>query len=163
VYEKENSNLTRFTYNNTLTRYDILESLELRLGAEYLLVLRKRTNYFKVVLRRRQEQGMRALSARRLIILTGYNSGVEWEGFATTANGVYSVVLGYSIKDHIGVFGESYGNFPEENNKADIRFDTGITYFVLDNIQFDLSGGIGLNEAAPNIFIGAGFSGRFPN
>lgn len=203
VYEKENSNLTNFAFNNTLIRYGILESVELRLGAEYLGINDEVNDtkinglapvtigtkvqvieYSKIFdqlgfithlqFPKLSSPDFEAKNIAPVILVaasnditenisTGYNLGVEWDGFTTTANGIYSVALGYSIKDNIGVFGEFYGNFPEGNNKADIRFDTGITYLVLDNIQFDLSGGIGLNEAAPDFFIGAGFSGRFPN
>ena len=90
----------------------------------------------------------------------GYNLGAEWEG-ASGPGYFYSAVLGIGLTQTLGMFVEPFGLLaPEEANKH--LLDAGLTWLVLPNLQLDLSGGVGLNEAASDYFISAGLSYRIP-
>ncbi|MCF8374151.1 MAG: transporter [Bacteroidales bacterium] len=89
----------------------------------------------------------------------GYNLGAKYDGNQAAANLLYSFVLGASAFNKLGAFVEVYGS-SIKNNLPDHRFDAGITYLLTDNLQLDLSGGIGLSDISPENFIGAGFSYR---
>ena len=88
-----------------------------------------------------------------------YNVGAEWNGETPDATFLYTLSVGYLITSKLGAFIESYSFFPEES-KADHRFDAGLTYKFSPVDQADVSGGVGLNENAPDSFISAGLSFR---
>lgn len=91
----------------------------------------------------------------------GYNVGAEWSGDGefSGATFLYTASIGYTISERVGVFVESYAFFPERE-KADHRFDGGLTYKFSPVVQWDLSAGIGLTDNAPDSFIGTGLSVR---
>jgi hypothetical protein len=88
-----------------------------------------------------------------------YNVGAEWDGETPQAFFLYTLSLGYLITDNFGLFIETYSFFPE-HQKADNRFDAGVTYKFSPVIQWDLSAGIGLSSNAPDSFVGTGLSVR---
>jgi hypothetical protein len=88
-----------------------------------------------------------------------YNLGVEWDGETPEAAFLYTLSLGYSVSDRIGVFIEGYSFFPE-NAKADNRVDAGLTFLITEVVQWDVSAGLGLSENAPDSFISTGLSVR---
>ncbi|MCF8302443.1 MAG: transporter [Bacteroidales bacterium] len=92
----------------------------------------------------------------------GWNFGGEWSGENSETSGFYSGVLGIGVTDKIGAYVELYGFLPEDH-KPDHRFDAGLTYQVRGNLQLDLSGGLGVNEMAPDGFYSFGISYRMPN
>lgn len=89
----------------------------------------------------------------------GYNIGGAWEDEELT--GLYTVALGLSLTDAFGCFFELYGNGPWEEN-PEHSFDSGLTWLVTNNVQLDLSSGIGLTTEAEDLFLGAGLSVRLP-
>lgn len=89
----------------------------------------------------------------------GWNIGAEWESFNPKPNGIYSVVLGISASERLGIFIESYGRYAMDE-AADHRADTGFTYLIMNNLQIDASAGLGISEAAPDYFISFGASFR---
>ena len=91
----------------------------------------------------------------------GYNLGAEWDGETATATGLYTLSLAIGLTDKLGIFLEVYGYMPD-NSSADHRFDGGITYRIGNNFQFDVSGGVGLNDIAPDNFLSGGISWRLP-
>jgi len=91
----------------------------------------------------------------------GYNLGVEYNGITAIPSYYYSLVLGAGISDKLGFFIESYGSIPE-SGVAEHMADAGFTWLVLPNLQFDVSGGLGLNDVAMDYFISFGFSWRIP-
>lgn len=91
----------------------------------------------------------------------GYNLGAEWDGFTAIPGYFYSIAVGITITNKAAVFLESYGLIHEEGD-AEHLVDAGFTFLVLPNLQLDLSGGLGLNEYAPDNFISMGFSYRLP-
>lgn len=88
-----------------------------------------------------------------------YNLGAEWDGESPAAAFLYTLSLGYTATDRIGAYIECYSFFPEED-KADHRFDAGLTFKFSPVVQLDISGGIGLSKNAPDYFFGTGLSAR---
>ncbi|NCA86057.1 MAG: transporter [Clostridia bacterium] len=91
----------------------------------------------------------------------GYNLGVEWDGETAIPNYFYSVSLGIGLIENLGMFVESFGTIPEAGT-AQHQLDAGFTYLLAPNFQVDVSGGIGLNDEAPDNFISFGLSYRIP-
>jgi len=89
----------------------------------------------------------------------GYNLGAEWE--ETGPGYFYSVTLGAGLARRLGIFVEAFGLlFPE--NADEHLLDTGLTFFLLPNLQLDVSGGLGISDAANDYFVSAGLSYRIP-
>jgi hypothetical protein len=84
-----------------------------------------------------------------------YNVGSVWDGEMTT--GIYTLCLGFSATDKLGIFLEPYGFFAK-NTPSDHRFNTGFTYLVTDNFQLDGSIGNGLVSRSPDYFMAFGAS-----
>jgi hypothetical protein len=74
----------------------------------------------------------------------GYNLGYNYFG---TGNGdiTYSLVLGIDITEKFGMYAEIFGQYSDLSELTS-NLDGGITYLVKDNIQLDLSIGLGLNQ-----------------
>lgn len=87
-----------------------------------------------------------------------YNIGGE---FGAGATGIYTVSLGASIVNKLGGFVELYGFMPQKF-LPDHRFDAGLTYLILKNVQVDAAFGFGISERSPDFFIGGGVSVRVP-
>lgn len=100
----------------------------------------------------------------------GYNVGAAWTsvpgasgGTETNVDAVYTVAFGFSLTDQVGAFAESFGTFALSDGSSSAHsLDGGLTLLVSDNLQLDLSGGVGLNDAAADWFVGAGISARLP-
>ena len=88
-----------------------------------------------------------------------YNLGAEWNGETPDAAFLYTLSLRYMATHRVGMFVESYGFFPEKD-KADNRFDCGLTYMFTPVVQWDISGGLGLSRSAPDYFLSTGVSFR---
>lgn len=91
----------------------------------------------------------------------GYNLGVEWDGVSTIPTYYYSVALGISLMDKLGMYVETYGLLIENDN-SEYLADTGFTYLILPNLQADISAGTGLNDNALNGYISVGITYRLP-
>ena len=89
----------------------------------------------------------------------GYNLGLLWAGESPRHVGMYTIVLGYTVTDAIGVFAEVYGFLPDGDSPRHVA-DAGITVGLSDDFQLDASGGLGLSGAAIDSFLNAGFSWR---
>lgn len=94
-------------------------------------------------------------------ISAGGNIGAQWNAYAPGGSGFYSAVIGVSILKWMNGFVEVYGWLPEKQ-MPDHRMDAGLTFPVRKNLQFDVSGGIGLSEISPDYFINAGIAWRIP-
>ena len=203
--ETAREKIKSYAYNTTLLRYGLLESMELRLGLEYLNeeIAIKNTDTvntfsgtsplyagFKIKIADEAgwmpeiaflgglelpftaaehfetssaAAGMRFSIAHTLSdrFSIGYNLGAEWDGETAAPSYYYSLALGIGITDRLGMFIENYGLL-SENGGGEHLFDAGITYLVLPNLQFDISGGFGLNDEAIDNFISCGLSYRIP-
>lgn len=89
-----------------------------------------------------------------------YNLGSEWEDGTSATTGIYTVSLGATLTERIAMFVEAYG-FMKEKYYPDHRVDAGINYQLTNHVQFDASGGFGLNDISPDYFISAGLPLRF--
>ena len=97
------------------------------------------------------------------------NLGVIWTtqtggitGKDTAADFTYTALLGYTLTPEVDTYVEFFGSFPLEEQDDRHGFDAGIAWRVLPTVQLDLFGGVGLNDAAVDVFISAGLSFRLP-
>lgn len=97
------------------------------------------------------------------------NLGITWTTFAsgiaskdTAADFIYTALLNYAVAPEIDTFIEFFGSVPLEEQDDRHGFDAGIAWRVLPTVQVDLSGGVGLNDAAGDAFVSAGLSFRLP-
>lgn len=91
----------------------------------------------------------------------GFNIGsiVDWK--ESNWIPIYSGSLGISIIKWMGAFVEMYSLHPE-GKYSDHRFDFGFTFPVRNNLQFDVSYGMGISDNSPDGFAGFGFAWRVP-
>lgn len=94
-----------------------------------------------------------------------YNLGINIDNEnSTVVTGLYTLSVGLSLTDRIGMYGEIYGFLPfERNSESSHYLDAGFTYLVKNNLQLDLSGGYGLQKNITDYYIAAGVSFRIPN
>jgi hypothetical protein len=100
----------------------------------------------------------------------GWNVGVvalsiEDDGGEQHTHGVgrYSLSAAFGFGERWGAFAEVFGFVPLSGpDSTKNLFDAGFTFLVSDTVQLDMSGGIGLSEAADDWFVGAGISFRLP-
>lgn len=74
-----------------------------------------------------------------------------------------SWTIGYSLTKQLGAYTEWFAIIPHNADTARTQqyFDGGFTYKFTPNIQWDIRGGVGLNQAADDFFVGTGLSVRF--
>ncbi|MHA7058178.1 transporter [Aquimarina sp. M1] len=90
-----------------------------------------------------------------------YNLGAAWRNDSPETAYVYTISYGYSITDSFGIYGELYGDLPEDS-RANHLWDAGLTYLLTNNIQLDTTIGSGITEGQ-NLLLSAGISVRLPN
>lgn len=71
-----------------------------------------------------------------------------------------TVSFGYALTDRLSVFNEYAGTFARRG-AAEHLLHSGLAYLLSDDGQVDLHFGFGLSPAAPDSFVGAGYSLRF--
>ncbi len=91
-----------------------------------------------------------------------YNAGVEWEPEDVHANYLLTLCPQFELTNKLQVYAEVYSQFSSEET-PDYRTDAGLLYKVTRNLQFDISGGLGITKIAPNSFIEVGVSFRLPH
>jgi len=73
--------------------------------------------------------------------------------------------IGYAPNEKLSLFAEVFGFFPSGARDADTLpeyyFDTGLSYKIRPNFQWDIRAGVGLNRRADDYFIGSGLVVRF--
>ena len=82
----------------------------------------------------------------------GYNIGYDNFGEAS-GNLTYSIALGVSVNDRVGVYIEPFGEFTNFEQHVS-SFDAGFTYLANENLQFDFSFGTGVNHNMNYISLG---------
>jgi Putative MetA-pathway of phenol degradation len=90
----------------------------------------------------------------------GYNLGLQWDGDQPNATLAYSISPSLTVAEGLSVYAEFYG-FSTEKSVSDYRADMGFAYLMNDNVQIDISAGIGLNTVAPDSFVAFGLAWRF--
>lgn len=82
----------------------------------------------------------------------------DGERFAEVAA---SAALGFGLSESVGAFVEVFGFIPSDSGGPETYFfDAGVTKALGANLQLDLRGGVGLNSAADDLFVGAGIIWR---
>lgn len=90
----------------------------------------------------------------------GYNLGMD---FPEEQIFKYSLALGYSLSEFVGIYAEVFGQASDvENTVPENYFDAGITWLLLPNIQLDASVGYLLHDHRDGYFMSTGFSWRLP-
>jgi hypothetical protein len=100
----------------------------------------------------------------------GYNLGQAWRTEEDAAGDrdtrhdfIYTAALGVGLTEKLGGFVEFFGDIPTGSNGGPTNsLDGGFTFLIADNLQLDISSGIGLSGEADDWFVSAGFSIRFP-
>ncbi|MBC3542265.1 transporter [Rufibacter sediminis] len=91
----------------------------------------------------------------------GYNVGYEWDGDSPEGTGIYTLSVGAALPHHWGTYLEVFGDKPEKGHWHHSA-DGGFTFSPRNNLQLDVSSGIGLTKDAPDYFLSAGFTFRLP-
>lgn len=87
----------------------------------------------------------------------GYNVGLTWSD--GSSSGLYTFNLGFSLGDGWTVFAEPYGFFG--NGLSDHRVNAGVIYLLSNQLQADISAGLGLSDVSPDSFVGFGVAYLF--
>jgi hypothetical protein len=104
-------------------------------------------------------------------VSVGANAGVAWSsvpgapgaGARTVAALPYSLALGVGLAERLGVFVEVFGGLGLSEGEPDTHsIDGGLTFLLGEAVQADVSVGLGLNDAAEDVFVGAGLAFRLP-
>ena len=93
---------------------------------------------------------------------TQFNRDLDGQTNASYTKWAQSWTIGYSLAEKVGAYTEWFAIFPSsaDTEKPQHYFDGGLTYRFTNDIQWDLRGGVGLNEAADDCFVGSGLSIR---
>jgi hypothetical protein len=97
-----------------------------------------------------------AWGANAGLALVSPGDGVDG-GRRTLASWSWS--FGFAMTDRLGSFLEYFGEAPEDG-PALHAVDAGFTFLLTPDVQLDASGGVGLAERAPDVFLGAGLTFR---
>ncbi len=99
-----------------------------------------------------------------------YNAGVSWstEEAAsgeknTSVFADYTATIAAGLTSEAGAFIELFGALAlDEDEESTLSFDGGVTYLISQNAQVDIAVGVGLSDAAEDLFVGVGISWRLP-
>ncbi len=94
---------------------------------------------------------------------TQFNKALDEVTANTYTEWAQSWTIAYSLSDRMGAYTEYYGFYPSGANTASTEhyFNGGFTYLIQDNVQWDIRGGVGLNDEADDYFVGTGLAIRF--
>jgi hypothetical protein len=91
-----------------------------------------------------------------------YNLGGEWSTYDKSFTPLYTLATGYDFSNFLYGYLELFGFFPK-NQKAEHTIAGGFAFLVKPNVQFDISGGIGITPTATKNYWAMGLSFRIPN
>ena len=73
-----------------------------------------------------------------------------------------SLSVAAALTERLGTYIEYFGEYPASDGEdAAHVLNGGFTFLINDNLQIDIRAGFGLNDEAPDLFAGVGFSVRF--
>lgn len=90
----------------------------------------------------------------------GTQVGTTWDTAESRLDLAATIVLGMGLNDRLGAFLEVAGEQLED--EPELTLHHGYTFALGPHAQVDVHAGVGLTEAAPDAFVGAGFSVRRP-
>ena len=69
----------------------------------------------------------------------------------------------YSLTDRLGAYTEYFGLFTHSADTArpENYFNGGFTFLINNDVQWNIRGGVGLDDDADDYFVGTGLSIRF--
>lgn len=93
---------------------------------------------------------------------TQFNRQIEVPNEAYTEF-AQSWTISYSLFENVGAYTEWFAFVPHSAVAAQTEhyFDGGFTFFLTNNVMWDIRAGVGLNDAADDYFVGSGISFRF--
>ena len=93
---------------------------------------------------------------------TQFNRGKDDSGESYT-EWAQSWTVAASLTDRWGTYAEWFALFPHSSleRKPQHFLNSGFTFLICDDVQWDIRAGVGLNDAADDFFAGSGFSIRF--
>ena len=160
-----------FSMPTNLFRYGISEKIELRLGLQHINEKNYGVGGFEIGSKINLNKGPNSntkiallshiifpekeenLGVMNLMSLShdpikgfsvGYNLGYT-HFFNQSGFLKYSIACGTSLSEKLGFFVETYGEI-ERTKIPTTNFDSGFTYLVKDNLQIDISFGMGINN-----------------
>jgi hypothetical protein len=84
------------------------------------------------------------------------------EGDEHFSQAAASLSAGFSLTDRLGAFLEAFGFSKETaDGSSTVYLNGGFAYGVTDDLALDIRAGVGLNDASPDYFIGAGAAVRW--
>lgn len=94
---------------------------------------------------------------------TQFNSAIDDGSGEAYTEWAQSWTVAYGLTEKVGAYTEWFAFFPHsaDTAKPEHFFNGGFTYLINNNIQWDVRGGVGLNDAAYDYFFGTGLSIRF--
>ena len=94
---------------------------------------------------------------------TQANRAIESLPGSAYAEFAQSWTVGYSLAEKLGAFTEWFVLVPHsaEHVRNEHYLDGGFTYYITDNVMWDIRAGMGLDEDATDFFAGSGLSIRF--
>jgi hypothetical protein len=94
---------------------------------------------------------------------TQFNQATDGETYAAYTEWAQSWTVGSSLTETVGCYAEWFAFFPHSADTAESEyyFNGGFTWLLSNNVQWDIRGGVGLNAAAADYFVGTGLSLRF--
>jgi hypothetical protein len=90
----------------------------------------------------------------------GYNVGPVWDGFNTTPGWFYSLSSQFDLGKRWDFFLEVFGS-AQKNALAQNSIDTGLGFYINNDVKLDGYFGVGITDDSPKNFFGVGFSFRF--
>jgi Putative MetA-pathway of phenol degradation len=94
---------------------------------------------------------------------TQFNRSLDGATDACYTECAQSWTIGYSLTDRLGAYTEYFGLYPSGADTEPVQHyvNGGFTYSISNDIQWDIRGGNGLNDAADDYFVGTGLVLRF--
>jgi hypothetical protein len=92
-------------------------------------------------------------------LLLTINNGLFWDGENIKPSYFNALGLDFMVTERIGFFAEMYSNYDKIDGFLP-GFNGGVIWRVKENLQLDLSSGLGLIKKMPNGFINGGISYR---
>ena len=88
---------------------------------------------------------------------TQINRSIDEDG-STYYEIAQSWTVGYTFTEHWGGYTEAFALFPSGATASlpEYYFDGGFIFPITSDLQFDVRGGVGLNDAAADYFVGTG-------
>jgi hypothetical protein len=89
----------------------------------------------------------------------GYNVGAAWDGFNSTPSWFYSLSSQFDLGEKWVFFLELFGS-AQKNALAQNSIDTGLGFYINNDVKLDGYVGVGITDEAPKNFFGVGISFR---